>query len=257
MKIGELTQAYEMFCPKSLALFDDPVGLQIGDLNQEVKKVLVTLDIREQVVDEAIKLGVDLIFAKHPVIFSPLSALTTTNPQEHLVWRLARANIAVYTSHTNIDVVAGGLNDDFASLLDLTEVRALDDENQMGRIGEVEPIRLSVLTEKVKAVFGRDRLRVVTYDHTMNQVIRRIAICGGTGGKLWPLAVEKKADLLITGDIYYHTAHDFLSQGLVAIDPGHYIEHLFIPKIAKLLRTYNDKLEVFESQVSTNPFYDI
>ena len=56
--------------------------------------------------------------------------------------------------------------------------------------------------------------------------MKRIAICGGSGEKFYPQAIAQRADVYITGDIYYHTAHDMQSAGLIAIDPGHYIESL-------------------------------
>ena len=114
-----------------------------------------------------------------------------------------------------------------------------------------------MLTEKVKASFGLDRLRLITYDHNLTQKIGRIAICGGSGGKLWPKALEKKADIYITGDIYYHVGHDMLSAGLLGIDPGHYIEHAFIRLVADKLRSFDMGVKIYESQEKTNPFYDI
>ncbi len=257
MKISEFVKPYESFCPQDLAIENDPVGLQIGRLNQEVKKVLVTLDIRDQTVQEAIDVGANLIFAKHPVIFSPLSGLTDEDSQENIILRLAEAGISVYTSHSNIDVVKGGLNDDFAEILDMTEVEVLDDRDGIGRVGNIEPQSLSELALKIKAGFGLKRLRLVTYDRDLKSVIKRIAICGGSGEKLWPQALAKGADLYITGDIYYHSGHDMLSSGLLGIDPGHYIEHLFVPKVADLLRKWHPEIEILESQTLTNPFYDI
>ena len=257
MKISDFMLEYEKFCPKELAVEGDPVGLQVGNPNDELTKVLVTLDIREQTVAEAKALGVNLIIAKHPLIFHPLSALTSMNDQEKLVLDLARAGIAVYTSHTNIDVVTGGLNDYFSQLLGMTDIEVLDGEEGLGRVGNIELTELSVLTEKVKAAFGLDRLRLITYDHNLTQKIGRIAICGGSGGKLWPKALEKKADIYITGDIYYHVGHDMLSAGLLGIDPGHYIEHAFIGLVADKLRSFDLGVKIYESQEKTNPFYDI
>ena len=139
MKISEFMSKYESFCPKELAVEGDPVGLQVGNPEQELTKVLVTLDIREQTVAEAKSLGVDLIIAKHPLIFRPLTALTSMDNQEKLVLDLAQAGIAVYTSHTNIDVVKGGLNDYFAQLLGLTDVEVLDDDEGLGALPIITP----------------------------------------------------------------------------------------------------------------------
>ena len=257
MKISDLILKYESFCPKELAVEGDPVGLQVGSLDDEVSKVLVTLDVREQTVKEAKALGVDLIIAKHPLIFQPLSALTAMDNQESLVLELARAGIAVYTSHTNIDVVEGGLNDFFCQLLGLTDVEVLDDDEGLGRVGNIELTDLSALTEKVKTAFGLDRLRLVTYNHDLSQKIGRVAICGGSGGKLWKKALEKGADLYLTGDIYYHVGHEMLSAGLVAIDPGHYIEQAFVGLVADKLRSFDTEVEIYETKENTNPFYDI
>lgn len=247
---------YEEFCPKELAVEGDPVGLQIGSLDASVKKVLVALDIREQTVQEAIENNVDLILAKHPVIFRPLSNLTDADSQEKIILDLVKAGIAVYTSHTNIDVVEGGLNDWFCERLDIEDTEVLSEEG-LGRIGNIEPMRLSDFSEKMKQVFGLERLRVVTYDHSLSQTIKRVAICGGSGGKFWSEAQAKGADIYITGDVYYHVGHDQLSQGLIGIDPGHYLEHLFVPKVAEKLASFTAEVDIIESKVNTNPFFDI
>jgi dinuclear metal center YbgI/SA1388 family protein len=258
MKLKDFVAKYEAFCPQELAVAGDPVGLQVGDPEQEVTKVLVTLDIREQTVAEALELGVDLILAKHPLIFRPLENLTTLDAQQKLVLGLARAGISVYTSHTNIDVVDGGLNDYFCKKLELTDIEVLEDEEGLGRIGNVPLTSLSALTEQVKKAFGLNHLRLVTYNHDLEQQkISRVAICGGSGGKFWPIAKAKGADLYITGDIYYHVGHDMLSAGLLGLDPGHYIEQAFIPLVAEKLRHFDTQVEIFESKAATNPFFDL
>ena len=257
MKLIDFMVAYESFCPKELSVAGDPVGLQVGDPEQNIHKILVTLDIREQTVEEAIKLGVDLIVAKHPLIFYPLTALTSLDEQQKLVLSLAQAGISVYTSHTNIDVISGGLNDYFCALLGMTDVEVLDDEEGLGRVGNLPLMSLSALTENLKNAFELERLRVVTYDRTLTQKIQRVALCGGSGGKLWSIAKRKGADVYITGDIYYHTGHEMLSNGLLGIDPGHYIEKAFIPLVADKLREFYTDVEILESQTITNPFYDI
>jgi dinuclear metal center YbgI/SA1388 family protein len=232
------------------------VGLQIGSLDAEVNKVLVTLDVREQTVAEAISNGVDLVFAKHPVIFRPLENLTDMHSQEKIVLDLARAGISVYTSHTNIDVVDGGMNDWFCEALDISDIEALNDE-KIGRVGNIKSQSLGQFVEKVRSVLGQERLRLVTYDYSLTQEIRRVAVCGGSGGKFWPDAKAKGADLYVTADIYYHVGHDICSSGLVVLDPGHYMEHIFVPKIAEKLRELTPTVQVLESQQNTNPFYDI
>ena len=216
----------------------------------------MTLDIREQTVLEAIEKDVDLILAKHPVIFRPLANLTDADSQEKIVLDLIKAGIAVYTSHTNIDVVDGGLNDWFCDLLDIKDTEILSAEG-LGRVGNITPMSLADFSDKMKQTFALDHLRLVTYDRSLSQTIQRVAICGGSGGKFWPEAQAKGADLYITGDIYYHVGHDQLSQGLIGLDPGHYLEHLFIPKVAEKLASFGTDVEIIESKENTNPFFDI
>ena len=232
---------------------DDPVGLQLGTLDKEIKTVMVALDIREQTVQEAIDKQVDVILAKHPVIFRPLDNLTDQDMQQKIILDLARAGIAVYTSHINIDIVSGGLNDAFCELLEMTEVEELTDFG-LGRVGNIQPQTLAVFADNLKARFELTGLSIVSYDQSLSKIIKRVAICGGSGGKFYPDALAKKADVYVTGDIYYHTAHDILSSGLTAIDPGHHIEVLFIKKVAQVLSAFNTDVTIIESDALTNPF---
>ncbi|MFZ2232581.1 MAG: Nif3-like dinuclear metal center hexameric protein [Lactococcus raffinolactis] len=253
MLASDFFARYEAYCPKELAMADDPVGLQIGTLNKDIQKVMVTLDIREQTVQEAIEQNADVILAKHPVIFRPLDNLTDQDTQQKIILDLARAGIAVYTSHTNIDIVENGLNDWFCDLLDVTETENLTDFG-LGRVGNIQPQTLGDFSEKVKSVFGLSGLSVISYDQDMSQEIKRVDICGGSGGKFYPDAIAKQADVYVTGDIYYHTAHDMLSEGLLAIDPGHHIEVLFVKKVTQILRDFNTDVSIIESSSLTNPF---
>ena len=95
----------------------------------------------------------------------------------------------------------------------------------------------------------------------LQKSISRVAICGGSGQSFYKDALAKGADVYITGDIYYHTAQDMLSDGLLALDPGHYIEVLFVEKIAALLTQWKAEnswtVDILPSQALTNPFHHI
>lgn len=130
MKVRELIQRFESFAPKYLAVQGDPVGLQVGDLNAEVTKVLVTLDVRPEVVDEAIRVGADLIFAHHPVMFRPARNLDLSDPQNAMYAKLLQHQITVYAAHTNLDNADGGMNDWLANQLQLSETTGLIPQHQ-------------------------------------------------------------------------------------------------------------------------------
>ena len=259
MLASELIKSYESFCPQELSMKGDVVGLQIGSLDKEIQKVMVTLDVRENTVAESIEKGVDLIIAKHAPIFRPVKDLVSS-PDRDILLDLVKNDIAVYVSHTNIDVVDDGLNDWFCDLLDIKKTTYLTetaDKQGIGRVGDIVPQTIEELALKVKSVFGLDSIRLVRYNHE-NPLVNRVAICGGSGQGFYKDALTKGAQVFITGDVYYHTGQEMITNGLLAIDPGHHIEALFIAKIAEKLEAW--KLEkgwnvtILESQSSTNPF---
>jgi len=101
----------EQWAPKFLAYDWDPVGLQVGSYHKTVDNVLVTLDVTEEVVDEAVSKDVDLIIAHHPLLFNPIKQLNFDDPQGRMIKKLIKHEIAVYASHTNLDIAQGGVND--------------------------------------------------------------------------------------------------------------------------------------------------
>ena len=117
----------EELAPKHYAMPDDKIGLQLGSLRKEIRKVLVTLDVTEEVADEAIRIGADLIIAHHAIIFRPLAHLQTDTPAGKLYEKLIKSDVAVYIAHTNLDVADGGINDLMAEALGLTDLRSLED----------------------------------------------------------------------------------------------------------------------------------
>ena len=111
MKVKQITSYFEQFYPQWMAEENDPNGLHFGSLEQDVQKVMITLDVRPDVVAEAITKKVDLIIAKHPPLFVPAKRLTDDDPQTKMYNDLVRHNIAVYAAHTNLDIAPNGLND--------------------------------------------------------------------------------------------------------------------------------------------------
>ena len=125
MKASQIIKRYEAYCPQDLSLEGDISGLQIGTLDKEIKRLMIALDVRETTVAEAIEKKVDLLIVKHAPIFRPLKNLVET-AQNHIYFNLIKHDIAVYVSHTNIDIVPDGLNDWFCDLLDIKNRRILE-----------------------------------------------------------------------------------------------------------------------------------
>lgn len=115
----------ETYFPKSYAMDQDPVGLQVGTLNKKINTILIALDVDQRVCDEAIAMGVDLIIAHHPFLYRPLKQIATDTPKGKIVMQLIKHDIAVYAAHTNLDIAPGGLNDWLADKLGLTATKVL------------------------------------------------------------------------------------------------------------------------------------
>ena len=123
--LSEITRLIESIAPLSLQESYDNAGLQTGDATATVDSVLITLDVTEEVIDEAITKGASLIIAHHPVIFGGIRKLTGQNPVERIIIKAIRNNIAIYAAHTNIDSITGGVNTKIANLLGLENQRIL------------------------------------------------------------------------------------------------------------------------------------
>lgn len=262
-KVIDIVARLRKYFPEEIASQGDPVGIQIGSLNADVRKVMTTLDVRPEVVDEAIDKGVDLIISHHPVMFRPAKNLDFADPQYAMYGKLIRHGITVYSIHTNSDKAVDGSADWEAEELALSKIEpfALDDDGiAIGRKGFLA----KQMTAKEFAYYVKSKLRVkmvrlITANNEMK--IKTVALVCGDGNKYWRRALAEEADAFITGDVYYHTGHDMISSGLTVVDPGHYTEKIFKYKIADRLDKWNIEnnwqISIEISQVSTNPFQDL
>ncbi|MFL5729624.1 MAG: Nif3-like dinuclear metal center hexameric protein [Cytophagaceae bacterium] len=125
IKIKEVTAALEEFAPRFYQESYDNAGLLTGSPEAEVKSVLITLDVTEEVVEEAIRKGCNLIVAHHPIIFKGLKKLTGSNYVERTVIKAIKHDIAIYAIHTNLDNIMGGVNSRICQKLGLKNTRIL------------------------------------------------------------------------------------------------------------------------------------
>lgn len=143
-------------------------------------------------------------------------------------------------------------------VFDLYTIDHYQKQYGVGRIGNLtEPLPFRDFLEKLKQVFGVEGLRFVGEKDA--RVIRRVAILGGDGGNYYTDALKKGADAYITGDVYYHTAHDMQAAGLTVIDPGHHIESICKEPLTRLFTQWAKEeewdVEILSSEVSTEPFH--
>lgn len=253
MTVKELTRHLEEVFPQSLAYDWDNVGLQVGKMDQEIDKILLTLDVTLEVINEAIMIGANMIISHHPMIFHPLKQVLTDNTGGQMLELLMKHDIVLYVMHTNYDISNEGMNKALANKLDMTNQEIIElttEEEGLGRIGDIEETTLEEFIEKVKRVFDVKDVRVIGEVH---QHIKKVAIVGGSGSSVINQVIELGADLLITGDIGYHSALDMKNAGLLGLDPGHHIEVVFVDELANRLADEFDEPMVVKSKVNTNP----
>ncbi len=247
MKCYEVMERLEELSPKMYAEDWDNVGLLVGRREKEVRKIYIALDATDEVIEEAVLAKADMLLTHHPLLFSPIKNLSSENFIGRRLLRLARHDIAYYAMHTNFDIM--GMADAAADEIGLRKAQVLDityeDEiakEGIGRIGKLPSIMtLRECAEHVKRCFHIDAVKVFG---DLDATIETAAISPGSGKSVIIHAVNKGADVLITGDIDHHSGIDANAQGLYIIDAGHFgLEKIFIPYIKEFLqREFRDAM---------------
>ncbi len=125
LKIKDITDYMETIAPTSYAMEWDQVGLQIGSLKKEVQRIMITLEINFDVLEEAANSGVDLIISHHPLIFKPLDRIDFEGSKGAMIQKIIQADLHVYVCHTNMDVAPKGLNQYIAEKIGLKDIEIL------------------------------------------------------------------------------------------------------------------------------------
>ena len=253
--VSQIYQEMTRIAPPELAEGWDNVGLLV-DCGGTVKKVLVTLDITPEVVDEAAAKGCELIVSHHPVIFSPLKKLSAAD----VPFQLVQNGISALCMHTNLDAAEGGVNEVLAGIFGMRAMTVFAEG--CGRVGEIDPISVPELAKKAQAELAkRCNLPLdgsvpvqVKYADT-GKTVRRLAVISGAGGSMFEDALAQGADCLLTGEANHHHACDAKRLGLSLIAAGHYAtEFPVTAAVAEKLRVAFPELEVRVSGENRDPY---
>ena len=244
MNVARLYAALNQKIPLELSCNWDNDGLMCcADAEKEVHRVLVALDITAAVVDRAIEGKYDLIVSHHPLIFSPLSSVTVTDPIAKKVIRLLRADVAAMSFHTRLDAVQSGVNDVLAEILGLENVEPFGFGGEaIGRIGELaNEMTLVDFAKRVKAVTGAEQ---VLYSDA-GLPVHRVAVLGGSGSSDVDAAKAAGADTYVTGELKHNNLTEAPERGMNLIAGGHFhTENPVCERIADLLREIDATLTV-------------
>ncbi|MCD7862565.1 MAG: Nif3-like dinuclear metal center hexameric protein [Lachnospiraceae bacterium] len=258
MTCKEIMQWLEQLSPVSFAERWDNVGLLVGRQEKEVGRVMLCLDVTDDIIGQAIAARADMIVSHHPMIFRPFKQVTSGDVFQNRILKLVRADICVYAMHTNFDVM--GMADEAAERLELLDSQVLqvtyEDEiatEGIGRVGQLmEPMTLLDVAQLVKRAFFVNQVKVFG---NPEDICCTAAICPGSGKDLAADAVKSGADVFITGDIDHHTGIDLKAQGVNVIDAGHFgIEKLFKPYMKDYLARMLPQLEVLTAR-EEEPFW--
>lgn len=255
MLCKEIIKIIESTYPSKYALEWDNVGLLVGRDDKEVKHIYVALDATDEVIQRAADSGADMLITHHPLIFSGMKKINNQNFIGSRVLKLIQNDISYYAMHTNYDVMGMASLSGEKMSFENAEVLEVTSEEEcpegIGRVADVSEMTLRECCELVKNRFGLDTVKVFG---DLEGRVERIAISPGSGKSMVHAALEKKADVLVTGDIDHHTGIDAVAQGLFIIDAGHYgIEHIFIEDMAGYLERMTDEVEIEKAQI-VHPF---
>lgn len=259
MKLEKMITLLEEIAPSDTQESWDNSGVQLAAGPLEIRKVLLTLEITDAVIEEAAEENADMIITHHPLIFAGIKTVDYRNVIGSYIVKLLNMGISVYSCHTPFDKLAGGNNDFLAELIGLQDVEGFCADGTVDMIGRVgtlaKPMTLEAmhkfLAKKLK--LKQSQIRAVGKG---DMSIQKVGICTGAGADLMRLAMENGCQLFITGDVKYHEAQDAAAHGLALLDAGHYgTEKSFAANFAKKLAEKTDgKIEILESNVDIDPF---
>ncbi|MDE6443212.1 MAG: Nif3-like dinuclear metal center hexameric protein [Muribaculaceae bacterium] len=254
--VREIAEAIETFAPKRLQESYDNAGLQIGNPDMEVSAVLLCLDVTEEILNEALERHCNLIVSHHPLLFKGLKEITGKTATERIVMKAIRENVAIYAAHTNLDSAREGVSYEMAHILKLSDLKVLDPKEGdastgFGIFGDVQPTPKIEFLRKVKEAFKVKSLRYSGQSPQL--VVRKVAVCSGSGASLIKDAIFSGADIIVTGDVKYH---DFTSYGLdiIIADIGHFESEIITKEIfSRIIRESFPGCVTYYSERETNP----
>ncbi len=244
----------------------DNCGLLIGSPADDCSGVLISLDVTQAVVAEAVRKNLNLIVAHHPLIFQGLKIINPDTETGATVSAAIKNGISVYAIHTSLDNVLPGVNSEMAARLGLTDGHPLQLKTIPGALpasahqtlgsglvaGLPETLGEEQFLARLRAVFS---VPVVRHSALTGRRVKKVAICGGAGSFLITSALAAQADAFVTADLKYHEF--FKAEGrLLLADIGHFESEQFtIDFLAGEFRKKYPNFAVLKAETRTNPVH--
>ena len=263
LRVSEILDYITEVAPLKWQESYDNSGLLVGNPNVLVDKVLLAIDVTEEVIDEAIDNSIHLIISHHPLIFKGLKNILADDVTGKMIMKAIKHDISIAAMHTNLDNSFYGVNRILAEKIGLKDLQILrpnyiesqgftDSCSQVGSgmVGYFE----TEISENDFLKLIKERLNVSAIRHSrfLNRKISKVAICGGSGAFLIDDAKRCEADVYLTADMKYH---DFFEANgkMLLVDAGHFETEQFTKQlIADIILKKNPKFAVQISSVKTN-----
>ena len=241
-RVSDIFEALSKRAPVELKMGFDNVGHLAGRADREVRRVLVTLDITDAVIEEARAAGAQLIVSHHPLTFEGIKRVTDAGSAERKFLAIVEAGMSAICMHTNLDAAEGGVNDALAATLGARVLEKLNKEENVSRLCELdESMEFGAFLELVKARLGANGLRYAGPERP----VKRLGLCGGAGAGDLELALAAGCDTYLTADVKHHQFIAANEAGINLIDAGHYpTENVVVPVLKTWLETDFPGLEV-------------
>lgn len=254
--VKDIASAIESFAPLRLQQNYDNAGLQVGHPDMKVSAILLCLDVTEEILAEAIERECNLIVSHHPLIFGSLKRLTGSTSTERIVEQTIRNGIAVYSAHTNLDSAFEGVSYEIGHDLGVRDMRPLVQETDdpkvgLGVVGDICPTPRMEFLRILKETF---KVRDVRFSsHTPGIVVRKVAICSGSGASFIRQAIAAGADAYVTGDLKYHDYTSF-GDSILLVDIGHHESELCSREIlSRAIRERYPDVVTYFPESESNP----
>ncbi|MDD4200135.1 MAG: Nif3-like dinuclear metal center hexameric protein [Eubacteriales bacterium] len=257
MRYKDFIQLIEEIAPTREYEDIDNSGIQIYTGREEINKVLVCLDINQDVIEEAVNKNADMIITHHPLIFNPAYVIDNNDFPGRYINELIKNNISVYSAHLSFDFATKGNNFYMMQLLNLLIRDACSKEE--GYYGELpEAMNFSEACEYVEDCLDLPKNYIRCVDGGKEKILK-IGLCTGAGGDYIFKAAREGCDLFITGDLKLHEAQYAKAVGMSVIDAGHFgTEKNFVENMSHQIYAKSAEkgltADVIITEANTNPY---
>ena len=256
--LGKILKELERLWPISSADDWDRPGLSVGSIDQEVNKILLSVDVTKAVIQEAIARGCQLIVSHHPLLLRGVNDVSEQTLKGEVISLAIKNDVAIYSAHTNADKAEIGTASALAELYGVSNTEVLDPESGHGLVGDLIPEQSLIefatwIAKKLPSVAAG-----VKVAGDPESRIRRVALSPGAGDSNLGIAKAKGVDVFITSDLRHHPSQDFLEapgSPRALIDVSHWAsEYSLLPKAQEAIAKLFSDIEVLISDVRTDPW---